>query len=35
MLFKGRHFEGTLILLCVRWHLAYGLSLWDLEEMIA
>jgi len=34
-LFKGRHFEGSLIMLCVRWYLAYGLSLWDLEEMIA
>jgi len=33
--FKGRHFEGALILLCVRWYLAYGLSLRDLEEMIA
>lgn len=34
-LFKGRHFEGSVILLCVRWYLAYGLSLRDLEEMIA
>ncbi|CCA90962.1 IS6 family transposase [Novosphingobium sp. PP1Y] len=35
LLFKGRHFEGSLIMLCVRWYLAYGLSLRDLEEMIA
>lgn len=34
-MFKGRHFEGSLILLCVRWYLTYGLSLRDLEEMIA
>jgi len=34
-LFKGRHFEPSVILLCVRWYLAYGLSLRDLEEMIA
>lgn len=33
--FKGRHFEDSLILLCVRWYLAYGLSLRDLEEMVA
>ncbi|WP_176598947.1 MULTISPECIES: IS6 family transposase [Sphingobium] len=35
LLFKGRHFEGSLILLCVRWYLGYALSLRDLEEMIA
>jgi len=33
--FKGRHFEGSLILLGVRWYLAYDLSRRDLEEMIA
>lgn len=33
-MFKGRQFEGSVILLCVRWYLAYGLSLRDLEEMI-
>jgi putative transposase len=32
--FKGRHFEASVILLCVRWYLAYGLSLRDLEEII-
>ena len=34
-MFKGRHFESSIILLCVRWYLSYGLSLRDLEEMIA
>ena len=34
-MFKGRHFEQSVILLCVRWHLAYNLSLRDLEEMLA
>lgn len=34
-MFKGRHFDATIILLCVRWYLAYGLSFRDLEEMIA
>lgn len=35
MLFKGCRFEPSLILLCVRWYLAYSLSLRDLEEMLA
>ncbi|MCK5744626.1 MAG: IS6 family transposase, partial [Oricola sp.] len=26
-MFKGRHFDQSIILLCVRWYLAYGLSL--------
>ena len=34
-MFKGRHFDHSVILLCVRWYLAYGLSLRNLEEMIA
>ena len=34
-MFKGRHFEQSVILLCVRWYLAYNLSLRDLEEMLA
>jgi putative transposase len=34
-LFKGRHFDASLILPCVRWYLSYGLSLRNLEEMIA
>ena len=25
-MFKGRHFDRSVILLCVRWYLAYGLS---------
>lgn len=33
-MFKGRHFDRTVILLCVRWYLAYGLSLRDLKEMM-
>jgi transposase-like protein len=33
--FKGRHFDKSVILLCVRWYLAYNLSLRDLEEMMA
>jgi transposase-like protein len=34
-MFKGRHFDRSVILLCVRWYLAYGLSLRDLREMMA
>lgn len=34
-LFKYRHFEASLILLCVRWYLRYSLSYRDLEEMMA
>ncbi len=34
-MFKGRHFDRSVILLCVRWYLAYGLSLRDLNEMMA
>jgi putative transposase len=33
--FKGRHFDRSVILVCVRWYLAYSLSLRDLEEMMA
>jgi putative transposase len=35
MMFRGRHFDRSVILLCVRWYLAYGLSLRNLEEMMA
>lgn len=35
MIFKGRHFDHSVILLCVRWYLAYNLSLRDLKEMMA
>ena len=34
-MFKGRHFDRSVILLCVRWYLACSLSLRDLEEMMA
>jgi transposase-like protein len=34
-MFKSRHFDRSVILLCVRWYLAYGLTLRDLEEMMA
>jgi hypothetical protein len=33
--FKGRHFDRSVILLCIRWYLAYSLRLRDLEEMMA
>lgn len=33
--FKGHRFEKDIILLCVRWYLAYPLSYRNLEEMIA
>src|ERR1700759_347375 len=32
--FKGRHFEPTVILLCVRWYCRYQLSYRDVEEMM-
>ncbi|PWU07398.1 MAG: IS6 family transposase [Terriglobia bacterium] len=34
-LFRGRHFEDVIILLCVRCYLRYSLSYRDLEEMMA
>ena len=33
-MFKGKHFDRSVILLCVRWYLAYNLSLRNLEEMM-
>ena len=33
-MFKGCHFDQSVIVLCVRWHLACGLSLRNLEEMM-
>ena len=33
-MFKGRHFDRAIILLCVRRYLAYSLSLSNLEEMM-
>jgi hypothetical protein len=34
-LFKGRHFDRQIIVLCVRWYLRYKLSFRDLVEMMA
>jgi transposase-like protein len=34
-MFKSRQCDRSIILLCVRWYLAYNLSLRDLEEMMA
>jgi transposase-like protein len=35
VLFRWRHFEDVIILLCVRWYLRYSLSYRDQEEMMA
>jgi transposase-like protein len=34
-LFKGRHFDREIIVLCVRWYLPYKLSSRDLVDMMA
>src|SRR5450755_2986718 len=34
-LFRGRHFDRDVIILCVRWYLRYKLSFRDLVEMMA
>ncbi|WP_378940866.1 IS6 family transposase [Mesorhizobium sp. ANAO-SY3R2] len=34
-MFRGRQFDPSVILLCVRWYLAYCLSLRDLEAIMA
>src|SRR5437588_2987182 len=34
-LFKGRHFEAEMIVLCVRWYLRFSLSFRNLEELMA
>jgi transposase, IS6 family len=34
-LFKWRHFEAEIMLLCVRWYLRYALSYRDVQEMMA
>lgn len=34
-LFKYRHYQAEIILLCVRWYLRYSLSYRDLEKMMA
>lgn len=33
--FRGRHFQDEVIVLCVRWYLPYSLSYRDLEELMA
>jgi len=33
-LFRGRHFDHTIIILCVRWYITYKLSYRDLVEMM-
>src|SRR3954471_4125562 len=33
-LFRGRHFEAEIIILCVRWYLRFGLSFRNLEELM-
>jgi transposase, IS6 family len=32
--FKWRHYQGKIIILCVRWYLRYAFSYCDLEEMM-
>ncbi len=32
--FKWRHYQGEIILGCVRWYCKYGISYRDLEEMM-
>jgi transposase-like protein len=34
-MFKGRHFDREVIVLCVRWYLCFKLSYRDLVEMMA
>jgi len=34
-LFKGRHFDHSIIILCIRWYITYKLSYRDLVEMMA
>ena len=34
-LFRGRHFNHTVIILCVRWYITYKLSYRDLVDMMA
>ena len=33
-LFKWRHFQSEIIVLCVRWYLRYAFSYRDLEELM-
>ena len=34
-LFKGRHFDHQIVILCVRWYLSYPLSGRNLVEMMS
>ena len=34
-LFKGRHFDQDVIVLCVRWYLSFKLSSRDLVQMLS
>src|SRR5262249_29491130 len=34
-LFRGRHFDDQVIIVCLRWYLRYCLTLRDLEEMMS
>src|SRR5215216_3576480 len=34
-LFRGRHFDWAIIILCIRWYITYKLSYRDLAEMMA
>jgi hypothetical protein len=34
-LFKGRHFDQNIILLCIRWYLSFKLSSRDLVQMMS
>src|SRR5215216_384670 len=34
-LFRGRHFDSSIIILCVRWYITYKLSSRDLRDMMA
>ena len=34
-LFKGRHFDQEIVVLCVRWYLSFKLSYRDLVSMMA
>ena len=34
-LFKGRHFDREIVVLCVRWYLSYKLSYRDLVAMMS
>jgi len=35
VLFKGRHFQAEIIVMCMRWYLRDSLSYRDVEELLA